>query len=167
MAGGARVLDLGCGTGLCGEHLRPLARHLAGVDLSRGMLARAWAKGLYDRLVEGDIVNFLEDQPARTWDLIVAADVFIYVGDLVPLLRPLSSALGARGRFLFSIEAAGGGAAEHGYELHASGRYRHAEAHVRRIIAGHGLVVDHVEDTTVRMERGVPVTGWIFAASKP
>lgn len=166
-AGNARVLDLGCGTGLCGEHLRPLARHLAGVDLSRGMLAQAQAKGFYDWLAEGDIVTFLEDQPAGAWDLIVAADVFIYVGDLVPLLRSLSAALAAGGRFLFSIEAAGRGADEHGYELHASGRYRHAEDHVRRIVAGHGLVIDRVEDAVIRMERGAPVVGRIFVAAKP
>lgn len=164
--GDARILDLGCGTGLCGEHLRPLAHDLVGVDLSPGMLVQARRKHLYDRLLERDIVSFLKDEPADAWDVMVAADVFIYVGDLAPVLRAAAPALRPGGCFLFSIEIADVGAAGCGYELHASGRYRHAEDYVRRAATGHGLTVHHAETVMIRMERGAPVSGRIFIVAK-
>ena len=39
------ILDLGCGTGLCGQAVRPLAKRLDGVDLSPQMLAKACTPG--------------------------------------------------------------------------------------------------------------------------
>jgi predicted TPR repeat methyltransferase len=164
--GNARILDLGCGTGLCGKHLRSLARDLVGVDLSPGMLAQAQRKHLYDRLAERDIVSFLKDEPADAWDVMVAADVFIYVGDLGPVLRAAAPALRPGGRFLFSIEIAGD-ASGFGYELHASGRYRHTEEHVRQAAAAHGLAVHHAEAAMIRMEHGTPVSGCLFIVAKP
>jgi predicted TPR repeat methyltransferase len=53
------VLDLGCGTGLAGAAFRPFCERLTGVDLSRGMLAEARDKGLYDELVEAEAMTYL------------------------------------------------------------------------------------------------------------
>ncbi|HMC15548.1 MAG TPA: tetratricopeptide repeat protein, partial [Albitalea sp.] len=75
------VLDLGCGTGLCGPLLRPLARRLVGVDLSDSMLAKARERSIYDELACGEIVAWLAGQGAE-YDLVIAADVFVYIGDL-------------------------------------------------------------------------------------
>src|SRR5207248_233908 len=75
------VLDLGCGTGLCGALLRRWARTLVGVDLSPGMLEKARERGCYDRLEQGDLVAVMRTMPARSFDLIVATDVLIYIGD--------------------------------------------------------------------------------------
>jgi predicted TPR repeat methyltransferase len=75
------VLDLGCGTGLCAPLFRDMAGTLVGVDLSPGMLARASERKLYDRLVTSDIIDALRDTECA-WDLVLSADVFIYVGAL-------------------------------------------------------------------------------------
>ena len=75
------ALDLGCGTGLCGPLVKPHVRHLTGVDLSAAMLARAGALGVYSELVQGDLVGHLQSTQRR-YDLVLAADVFIYVGEL-------------------------------------------------------------------------------------
>ena len=75
--------DLGCGTGLCGLLLRPAGRDAGGVDLSPAMIEKARARGVYDRLEAGDLVEAMKKAP-RSFDLLVAADVFIYVGDLAP-----------------------------------------------------------------------------------
>ncbi len=80
------ILDLGCGTGLAGELFRPLARRLDGVDLSSKMLEQATAKRLYDRLAVGDVVEFLAGGENQ-YDLIIAADVFVYLGDLAARFR--------------------------------------------------------------------------------
>ena len=53
------VLDLGCGTGLAGAAFRPFCDWLVGVDISPGMIEQARGKGLYDRLVVGDLLEFL------------------------------------------------------------------------------------------------------------
>src|SRR5205809_617462 len=53
------VLDLGCGTGLGGAAFRPYCDWLAGVDISSGMVELARVKGLYDRLVVADLMEFL------------------------------------------------------------------------------------------------------------
>ena len=40
-----RILDLGCGTGLCGPLFKPMASTLIGIDLSEKMIAQAAQKG--------------------------------------------------------------------------------------------------------------------------
>jgi predicted TPR repeat methyltransferase len=73
-AGGWQILDAGCGTGLVGPLLRPLARRLVGIDLSPGMLGLALGRNAYDELINADIVTYLRELP-RSFDVIVAADV--------------------------------------------------------------------------------------------
>src|SRR5690606_25849867 len=95
LAGGAtglRVLDLGCGTGLSGLVFRDCAAHLAGVDLSPRMLDKARGRGIYDELHCADLVQALE-RPGPDWDLMLAADVFVYLGDLGAVLRAAARAL--------------------------------------------------------------------------
>jgi predicted TPR repeat methyltransferase len=88
----ASVLDLGCGTGLCGAAFRQHADWLAGVDLSPAMIAQAAAKGSYERLAVGEIETFLADEAAHAqkYDLVLAADVFVYLNDLAPTLSAIA-----------------------------------------------------------------------------
>ena len=53
------ILDAGCGTGLAGKKLREKASRLVGVDISPKMLIKAEEKGIYDELVEMELVTFL------------------------------------------------------------------------------------------------------------
>jgi len=76
------VLDLGCGTGLSGSAIAPYARNLVGVDLSANMLTQARALGLYQRLEQQELLQLMHDEPAASYDLIIAADVLIYFGQL-------------------------------------------------------------------------------------
>jgi predicted TPR repeat methyltransferase len=78
-----RVVDLGCGSGLSGLALRPLARQLIGVDLSPRMLERARQRGIYDALHQAEIVSWLTRDQGR-YGLAMAADVTSYLGDLQP-----------------------------------------------------------------------------------
>ncbi len=154
--GRASALDLGCGTGLCAPLLRPLARRLTGVDLSAGMLERAATLGLYDRLVQADIVEHLRDAEERH-DLVVAADVFIYLGDLAPAFAAAHAAMRPGGTFCFSAERAPDDGP--GFVLLPSLRYAHSERHLRALAEGHGFDVARLAHATVREEQRRAVAG--------
>lgn len=152
------VLDAGCGTGLCGPLLRPLACLLEGVDLSPHMLERARDSGLYDGLYCGDMVGYLRVRPAST-DVIVAADVFVYVGDLKPVFSVARLALRGGGRFAFSVEEHEGAQP---FMLRASGRYAHARAGIEALAHSHGFVIHEITPATLRQESGADMRGLLI-----
>ncbi len=159
------VLDLGCGTGLFGAAIGPLARTLTGVDLSPRMLDKARARALYDRLEAADIAAFLRDETAERYDLVAAADVFIYVGALDEVFAHTARVLRPRGLFAFSIEAPPAGEAA-GYQLQTSGRYTHGETYLRELANRSGLAIRLWSPATIRMQHGTPVAGWVAVLGK-
>ncbi len=116
-----RALDLGCGTGLAGSELADLGGALVGVDLSPAMLAKAAERGVYDRLVETDLVSFLEETPER-FDLLFAADSLIYLGELGGFFRAAARASAPGALLAFNVETMARG----DYALRPSGRFSHA-----------------------------------------
>ena len=85
------ALDLGCGTGLMGERLRPFCDRIEGFDISAEMLRKARAKGVYDRLEKADLQAFSYEGPKA--DLVTAADVFMYVGALEGVVKTVAGLL--------------------------------------------------------------------------
>ncbi|MDR7335372.1 tetratricopeptide repeat protein [Roseateles asaccharophilus] len=154
---GSDIIDLGCGTGLCGPLLRPLARRLIGVDLSSQMLARAQALGLYDELLHADLTAALAGPPAR-FDIAVAADVFVYIGDLDAVFAATAAALRPGGLFAFSVEAADGV----DFELNSRRRYAHSLAYLQRLAAAHGFSVESATQSVIRKEGDEPVNGLLI-----
>lgn len=159
----ARALDLGCGTGLMGAQLRPWVGRLEGVDLSAEMLAEARRKGVYDRLEKLDLVMFLAAEEASV-GLIVAADVFNYVGALDPALAAASRALTPGGLLAFSLETHGG---EDAVRLGTSLRFQHGAEPTLALCRSLGLEIAMAEAVTIRMDRGAPVEGLIVVAVRP
>ncbi|MEP7183918.1 MAG: tetratricopeptide repeat protein [Betaproteobacteria bacterium] len=153
-AGGLAIVDLGCGTGLVGSAVRPLARTLVGVDLSARMLDKARARGCYDDLVRADIVEFLSWYGGR-FDVAVAADVFIYIGDLARVFDGVARVLEAGGLFVFSVEAADGD----GYVLRPSRRYAHSTAYLQALAREADFAVVRIDEDAVRQESGSDVDG--------
>jgi predicted TPR repeat methyltransferase len=153
----AEVWDLGCGTGLCAPLLRPLAQWLVGVDLSPGMLDVARARQAYDELLCADVVAGLQDRRADI-DLLVAADVLIYIGDLQPMFEAARRALRPGGHFVFSVEAHEGG----DYALLPTRRYAHAVAYLERLAAAHDFDPVDRRRTVLRENRGQAVEGWLL-----
>ncbi|WP_426956239.1 methyltransferase domain-containing protein [Muricoccus radiodurans] len=151
------VLDLGCGTGLSGVALRPWARRLTGLDLSPRMLAEAARHGIYDALEEADLTEYLPAHPAA-FDVIAAADVLNYLGDLRPALAGIAAALRPGGHAAFSLET--GDTAP--YALGEGLRYRHHPGHVLDLSTGLGLRPIAREETILRRERGADVAGTLL-----
>jgi predicted TPR repeat methyltransferase len=149
-----QALDLGCGTGLCGPLLRPLVDRLAGLDLSANMLEKARALGVYDELRQGELVAFLA-QPGECFDLVLAADVFIYVGALDEVFRLLATRMPAGATLCFTVEES----TQAELELRPSLRYAHSEAGLRRLAAAHGFRTTALERRPVREDQRVPIAG--------
>jgi predicted TPR repeat methyltransferase len=160
------ALDLGCGTGLCAPLLRPRVDRLVGVDLSARMLEQARALGLYDRLDHADIATWLAACDER-FDLVIAADVFIYVGALDAVFAGVARVLRAGGLFAFSLESAQGDASAQGYVLQRSKRYAHTLAYVGALSQHHDMQVSRAHAGTVRREQEGAVEGTYVIVIKP
>lgn len=154
-------LDLGCGTGLAGQAFRGRVGHLTGVDLSANMLALAAAKGLYDELHCAAISDFLAEAPGG-YDLVLATDVLVYLGELSEFFRLLAPALNVGGLLLFSVESCPAG-----YCLRRSGRYAHAPDYIARLLADWGLALVHCQATGIRQERGEWIPGELYIVQRP
>ena len=156
------VLDLGCGTGLCGRAIRPRARHVVGVDLSPTMLAQAQARGGYDQLLQADLLQHL-DRTARRHDLVLAADVFIYVGDLAPVFDAVRRVLVPGGLFCFTVEEPDAGdTPAAGFVLRASLRYAHAHEYLQALALRHGMRRVEVRTVVLREEQRRPISGRVY-----
>ena len=157
----ARALDLGCGTGLMGERLRPLCDRLEGYDLSAGMLKVARAKGIYDLLDQANLAALSFDAPRA--DLAVAADVYMYVGALETIFANARTMLVPGGLFAFSVEKLD---APDGFALRETRRYAHSQAYVERCLADAGFQLLSLAEAAIRKDREQPVTGMIVVAAR-
>ncbi len=162
----AVALDLGCGTGLMGAAIRDRAEHLAGVDLSPAMLRLARAKGCYDRLAEADLAVFLAAQPGASADLCLAADVFIYLADLGPVLAAIARVLRPGGLAAFTVQSPDEAGAGAGARLGADGRFAHADVHLEAAARRAGLATALHKPAAIRRERGRDVPGRVIVLRK-
>lgn len=163
--GNLDVLDAGCGTGLCGPLIAPWARHLEGVDLSGGMLAKARSKGVYNALVKAELTASLRDAPQR-WDAIVCADTLCYFGDLTDYMQAAASSLRPGGTMVYTVEATDDDEQDQACFLH-SGRYAHGRKHLDAVAAHAGLIGRHARREVLRTEGGAAVNGWLVAVQRP
>jgi predicted TPR repeat methyltransferase len=159
-----RVLDLGCGTGLVGEAFRGLARggRIDGIDLAPRMIEAARSRGVYDDLTLGDIESILA-APGRSYDLILAADTMIYLGDLANVFSGVARRLEQGGFYLFAVESMVGS----GWEQSPMNRFRHSEAYLREEAARAGLEFVDMIERPLRQEALQPVGGFAVALRKP
>jgi len=163
------VVDLGCGTGLFGERIRERADHLEGFDLSANMLAKAQDKGLYDRLAQADLSLppetsglFSEGTDNRA-DLVSAADVLMYLGNLDTVFVIACKLLSEHGLFAFSVEDADN---DGDFVLRQSLRYAHSENYVGILCKRFGLDIVDMRKTVIRNDGGKPVSGILFLTRK-
>lgn len=167
----AVAVDLGCGTGLMGVELRDWVDRLEGFDLSANMLAKADEKGIYDQLDQADLSAGLAEtrvvgpgHPAARADLVSAADVLMYLGDLEPAFALADVLLKAGGHYAFSVERLAEG---DGFQLQPSLRYAHSASYVEDLATRYGLKIIARESLVIRTDGGAPVHGFLFIAAKP
>lgn len=161
-----KILDGGCGTGLCAPALKPWAEKLIGVDLSAAMLAKARQKKWYDGLFEAELTYFLQ-QYQDAFDLAVYADTLCYFGDLREVLLASFHALVKGGTVLFTLEASGSADNPNGFQLHPQGRYSHSEGYVDKTLEESGFSRILISHISFRQEVGKAVGGLVVSAHKP
>jgi predicted TPR repeat methyltransferase len=159
------ALDAGCGTGLAAPMLRPRAARLDGVDLSPAMVERARARGLYDELRVGELTADLRARPG-VYDLIVAADVLCYFGDLAEALAACAAALKPGGALAFSLERLDEAAVGETWRVRPSGRYAHAAEALPGLLARAGFQAPALALESTRVEAGAPVPGILVFARR-
>jgi predicted TPR repeat methyltransferase len=159
--GFAQALDLGCGTGLAGAAFRHCVEHLEGVDLSPGMVAQAQVKDIYDALAIADVVEHLQAVPEDSFDLILAADVLVYIGDLAPLFTQIARVLASGGLFAFTAESHNG----EGYIIGDQTRYAHSPKYIEATAREAGLPVLLLNAASTRRNKRAVVPGLIGVIS--
>jgi len=147
------AVDLGCGTGLAGPLLKPGRTRLVGVDLAPRMLAKAAERGVYDALVEAELVSFLETTSER-FDLVFAADVVIYLGDLSGLVAGAARATKPGGLVAFNVETTW----DAPYCVLPSGRFAH-DVSALRSLAAPWFELKKAEPAVLRFEASARVHG--------
>jgi predicted TPR repeat methyltransferase len=159
--GSAMVLDLGCGSGLVGQLIAPTCAAVDGVDLSQVMLDKAKEKCVYRQVFKGDIVDYLQfGKDSEYYSLIVAANVFIYLGVLEPLFDTLvdSKILSDETTFIFSVESTNVA----NCRFLPSGRYSHSESYIEGLCQSHGFSIVSKKEIVIRKEHGHALDGFIF-----
>jgi len=150
-----RTLDLGCGTGLMARALEGIASPIEGVDLSPRMLEQARRTHLYEALHEAELVSFLSGQDDHGTDLVVAADVLVYMADLRAVFTQAARVLSLDGMFAFTVQATD----RDGFVLGEDARFAHGEAYLRGLAGAVGLAVLVLEGVSTRQDRDRPVPG--------
>jgi predicted TPR repeat methyltransferase len=155
------ILDLGCGTGLAAAAFAPLASAIDGIDLSPAMIAKARARGLYRALAVADIETALA-RGGADYDLILAADTLVYLGDLAATFAGVARRLKPDGYFLFTVETSSGP----DFELGPKRRWRHSQSYLRKISADMAFEIAGIVACAPRSEANAPVDGLAVALSR-
>lgn len=153
------VLDLGCGTGMAAAALKNPQAVFDGVDISNQMLEEARKKNVYRNLYQSDILSFLQQNPpALSYSLVLAFDVFCYIGNLAGILQAFKGT-----ELWFSVEAADFSIVGD-YYLTPNGRYKHRRSYVETTLKYAGFSEISAYSLILREENGVGVDGFLFCA---
>lgn len=155
------VLDIGCGTGLCGVMIKPFSKKLIGIDLSSKMLAVAQQKNIYDELMMGDFHHYLSNQVDQ-FDLIIAGDVLVYIGDLKETFKKIYHALKLNGLFVFNTEMTD----QSDFLMNTSGRFSHRKNYIEQLATENHFMIHSYETAVTRQQNNEPVLGHIFVLKK-
>lgn len=154
------ILDLGCGTGLCGLAFAPFAKRLIGIDVSENMLASARAKKVYDELEKMEINRSLGYY--TNIDLVIAGDVFGYVGELAETFDLVAKAVKQGGYFAFTVEKS----ETESIHLQNNARFAHNRQYIQQLAVKSGFLIEKCEEAILRQQKQLPVKGYVFVLKK-
>jgi len=118
------------------------------------MIQKAEQTGVYDHLAVDDVCSHLNRCPRR-FDLLVAGDVLIYMGDLDGVFKSVKSCCKPGDVFVFSVEERG----TSGYVLRTTARFAHSRRYVLSCIEKFGMTILRRPSVRIRREK----QGWARA----
>ena len=150
--------------------LTPFAKTLIGVDLSQNMLDKADSRQQYTQLHQSDCLDYLQkshansQQSPKKYELITAAELFPYIGDLSFLLLEAMNALSPNGIMIFSVETT---IEAEQFQLSQNARFQHNPSWITQLLTEH-TQAKIVESTpvTLRLHQSKPVPGQLFVVKK-
>lgn len=154
-------LDLGCGTGLCGAAFFEMPTRLDGLDLAPKMIEIARSKNIYEALHISGINEFLSSE-VGPFDLVLASDVFAYLGELQDTLHSVYARTTEDVLFCFSTETISGS----GYKLRSTGRFGHSTDYIEKTASDTGWKVLETHRTSLRKEKEAWVEGNLWFMGK-
>lgn len=159
------ILDLGCGSGLCGQEIskKNPSVQLIGVDISAAMLHQASSKNIYSQLIKQEITSYLNTNNDK-FDAIISADVFTYFGALDSLFLRIANHLSEGGIFIFTISE--NNLNKEDYFLDISSRFVHRFSYVKKVLKNAGFSLAEIKRIKLRKEGGKDVIGGLFIAVK-
>jgi predicted TPR repeat methyltransferase len=107
--------------------------------------------------VVDDALAMLGREPPGIFDLIVAADALVYIGDLAPLFAAVVTALTSDGLFAFSVETR----EDDGFKLQPTMRFAHSRSYVETTASEIGLRRLLTRSASTRREGGADAPGLI------
>jgi predicted TPR repeat methyltransferase len=156
-------IDLGCGTGLSGIPFSTIVHELHGIDLSPKMIDLAKKKNIYTMLQAGNILDILRKRvDTSLYDLVLAADVFTYIGELREIFEIAGLCSSQAALFCFSTEKANTGK----YVLRPSGRYAHSTHYIKQLLAENSWELLACKNEGLRKEKGDWVNGNLWIARR-
>ena len=155
----ASMIDIGCGTGINAEHLKPFANRLVGIDISSNMIDYARKKKLYDDLHIGNCLELTLDE---TFDIAILADVLPYIGNLKPLFNQLHQLLNKQGIVLFSAEKSN----QTPWQRNQHARCQHHINYIQQCLTESGFTTLEHQAMNLRKQMNKPVEGWLFCVQK-
>jgi len=121
-----------------------------------------------------DLLAMMQGEAASTYDVVIAADVFVYLGKLDELVDQARRLLRPGGLFAFSVESLEALADDAAalpdlgdYRLNVTGRYAHSIAYLARLAGHSGFVVLSTTNTESRLDKGKPVQGYLALWRRP
>ena len=151
------ILDLGCGTGLVGLELKNNFSYLEGIDLSKAMIEEAKQKKIYNKLVQSEITQYLKNYNLN-FDYFIAADVFIYVGDLFEVFKLIKNRNTKSGNLIFSIEEN----LSNNYHLEKTGRYSHSRNYIKYLCKKLHFSVVYKKEINIRKGDNKYINGLLY-----
>tara|TARA_B100000214_G_C23957574_1_gene623641 strand:+ start:914 stop:2092 length:1179 start_codon:yes stop_codon:yes gene_type:complete len=151
------AIDLGCGTGLCGKFLKKKSSKLIGIDISPRILEQADKKNIYDKLICSNFIDYLKKTSSQ-FDLFVAADVFIYTGEISETFDLIKKRASKESYFIFSIETLKQG----NYKLQETGRFSHSENYIKQKSIENSMILISKKDIKVRKEKNEWIKGQLY-----
>lgn len=155
------ILDLGCGTGLCGKLFKIFAKKLIGIDVSEKMIEAAKEKAIYDELKVEDVETALDEFKEN--DLIIAGDVFSYIGKLDDIYQKAFGALKPGGLFAYTVEKTH----TEPYELQKTIRYAHSKKYLDQLVEASQFESLRFDNIILRKQKNIPVEGYLLILKKP